>query len=1497
MKVNRLDISGILSLVKSTVRYRLTRLLQEGNDDAVNEDLVTLFDESFELPFECPDPLANYKAVWPYNGNTYDLHVNSICIRVDTKSSTMFIYSKASDSLKLPSKALVLIDCSDNSIISSSERAISMLTLWKVTTVLTYSSTVAKSNGLVLDDPELRIHPNFDENNLRITIRMAIKTSFDLSSEISQPVAENLRCIADNTFKIDSVNYNLDSPKLHEVLLNDAHEVSTRLFYRAVSACTADMLPVPATNFEKYELRYKLFPFQRQTVDWILQKENLQYNQKTSKYEPIPVVSQEDSQNLQDFRCGSHLDLNSIGQLLRRLLSKHTFGWEVAMYGSQPRFLYNKYTAQTASFKAAAKAIAKWNEEPSLHLHAAKGILAEGVRLGKTFEVAATILINQRPKDKSQEPHKLANGKTIFTAGTTLIIVPMRLLSQWVSELKRFVPSLAVTIYKGANGYPELKNIPSCIAESFLCYDVVVAAYETLSVELDHAEYSSKQQPARRSTKRKGEDRNTRPKRLRSSTMDQSDFSVNTQESSGDLQTPNDSEVLQGENTATSVDDNDRGDEAPKERGSPLMELQFWRVVIDESQTMCHEDSRALRFVALVPKHHVWCVSGIPFNDSFEDIQFYLDILQCSPFNGVKLAWKMLKSCPREFVQLCSTLTIRHTYAMVCDDFELPLQHRVVVSCQFPTEVKKRYMSMKEKFSAIQRSNTKAKIKGLEELRMFCDFSVVASKVKSEKVESHTNDTPCMKSSLQQLQSLTKEKTIQFFEIQLQMGKSFADVAEYFCFKKIPHLAIELLAAGIESVKNILRHLSVQVESAITNKDNLRAKRFRTFMHSFVIVLHEYYYLTGFAHSQISCGDVDESFERDSVDISGFHSFDYKKGLCEISNDAETSASNALFGERTNDNADSKLVSEQFYDKAKLIRQRLFDMTVNHNLGLFKSIKDKQDELCAEVSLIEFNADLSEVVGSILKVKRVEQLNVEAKLINEKSKLLVEFLDKLDSENRMSIENLEKSLCDQEELQSIRTVLNELTAARVQGLLGVMSHRSCQKELSQFDDIEDLESFQKEAYKVRSSDGPSLYEIVKRLDIAGESTSKVREETGMILALQQVSLDKLTRGLAIHGCALFDALIDYSHYVHLILDSVKENNFQQCDQRTVAEEVTLKSTEHINLKKALDEAFNELRHLSGQMSNFELQDLLMCPIDHTKISMGVQLPCGHSYSSVTAESAFETGTFDKCGICRQRLPEFKSSPEFRKFTQSQNFLRPESHPNIEYEARSDDVVTASKDHMNAIDKSVVKKRYSTKVDVIVRHILYLKSRNPRVQIVIYSQFSKMLDYLGGALKMHDITFLRSLVSTNSKIDNSFLQGNTDGAKQFKASDSTVTCFLLDAHAQDTGLNLVNANHVFFCEPLVNKFLELQVTQHIQRIGQTKSTSIWIFMIEDTVEETIFSIAEKKWSEYLASADDFESKLFSEYGFIKAMIAGWSKRGEFMSDDDLQDIYNALEFQS
>lgn len=61
-------------------------------------------------------------------------------------------------------------------------------------------------------------------------------------------------------------------------------------------------------------------------------------------------------------------------------------------------------------------------------------------------------------------------------------------------------------------------------------------------------------------------------------------------------------------------------------------------------------------------------------------------------------------------------------------------------------------------------------------------------------------------------------------------------------------------------------------------------------------------------------------------------------------------------------------------------------------------------------------------------------------------------------------------------------------------------------------------------------------------------------------------------------------------------------------------------------------------------------------------------------------------------------------------------------------------------------------------------------------------------------------------------------------------------------AQSSGLTLINATHVFLCEPLINTAIELQAIARVHRIGQHRPTTVWMYLVSGTVEETIYELS-------------------------------------------------------
>lgn len=138
--------------------------------------------------------------------------------------------------------------------------------------------------------------------------------------------------------------------------------------------------------------------------------------------------------------------------------------------------------------------------------------------------------------------------------------------------------------------------------------------------------------------------------------------------------------------------------------------------------------------------------------------------------------------------------------------------------------------------------------------------------------------------------------------------------------------------------------------------------------------------------------------------------------------------------------------------------------------------------------------------------------------------------------------------------------------------------------------------------------------------------------------------------------------------------------------------------------------------------------------------------------------------------------------------------------------------------------------FTTKVDTIVRHLLWLRSTDPGAKSIVFSQYPAFLSILAEAFRRYRIAFSRYT--------------DRNGIERFK-DDPTIECFLLHARAHASGLNLVNASHVLLCEPLLNTAIELQAIARVHRIGQKHETTVWLYIVDGTVEESIYDLSVKR----------------------------------------------------
>lgn len=152
------------------------------------------------------------------------------------------------------------------------------------------------------------------------------------------------------------------------------------------------------------------------------------------------------------------------------------------------------------------------------------------------------------------------------------------------------------------------------------------------------------------------------------------------------------------------------------------------------------------------------------------------------------------------------------------------------------------------------------------------------------------------------------------------------------------------------------------------------------------------------------------------------------------------------------------------------------------------------------------------------------------------------------------------------------------------------------------------------------------------------------------------------------------------------------------------------------------------------------------------------------------------------------------------------------------------------------------------------------------KVLLFSQFTSMLALIEQELFSANITYAKLTGQTKNR---------EEVIAHFQEGDAQV--FLISLKAGGTGLNLTAADTVIHYDPWWNPAVEQQATDRAHRIGQDKPVFVYKLITEDTVEEKILKLQEKK--QMLANG------LYSETG---------AQEGVRFSSEDLMDLLKPLE---
>ena len=143
---------------------------------------------------------------------------------------------------------------------------------------------------------------------------------------------------------------------------------------------------------------------------------------------------------------------------------------------------------------------------------------------------------------------------------------------------------------------------------------------------------------------------------------------------------------------------------------------------------------------------------------------------------------------------------------------------------------------------------------------------------------------------------------------------------------------------------------------------------------------------------------------------------------------------------------------------------------------------------------------------------------------------------------------------------------------------------------------------------------------------------------------------------------------------------------------------------------------------------------------------------------------------------------------------------------------------------------------SAKIDALVSMLASLKASGRRA--IVFSSFVGALEMVQSKCKEAGLNSESITGETSAKV-------RVILAERFNKSDSNIDVMLVSLKAGGTGLNLIGADTVFHLDPWWNLAAERQAEDRAHRIGQKNKVTVFKLVVQDTIEEKVLALQEKK----------------------------------------------------
>ncbi|KAJ3055803.1 hypothetical protein HK097_009186 [Rhizophlyctis rosea] len=1063
----------------------------------------------------------------------------------------------------------------------------------------------------------------------------------------------------------------------------------------------------------------------------------------------------------------------------------------------------------------------------------------------------------------------------LIPSSATLIITPSAILDQWGSEIHTHAPHLRMFCYYGVTHHPAL------FAQTLASFDVVLTTYEVLRKEIHFS--------------------GTSPERPR------------------------------------------RFEKKYKSRRSLLVEIEWWRVVLDEAQMVDSPVTQAAEMARSIPRQHPWAVTGTPFGKSgLPDLHGLICFLDLRPIATSQPIWRRLIT-PLHFPHLFSTLQRimhRNTKANVKSELSLPPQTEEIVVLDFAKVEREVYDQtwelclddLKQPLTVggrrlVARPSETAEMKRKEE-------SLRSDKMRKWLLQlRQTCCHPQIGRHNHNLFGGTLKSIDEVLDVLVKQASANVNSAERNLFQTMIYRTQmdefeENLDKAMETYQHILKGVRMRVRAA--EEDVWAVMACRQVDHA----EEEHWAVT--ARQQVERASVaasepdtfadsdDEALPNTAGQFSGATSDELASATSRLHSWLEVEHRVQFFIASIHHTLGHDDQESEFYATAEKVRRKMLAPVENEIRGLAKQferhVAKLWDGILADGGMkMTWSGKwrgglvIEDVVSQIGAL--IQKLNDQwAKMENWREKSLEALLARLEDaestegeggggDGKPSGEEYDRGMNVQEEGYKFQDLYMKAVMDRRQLLLGMrptedgknLVAAAAFEPATEFKVRREQESLDLRKPYMLPKDHQHLRALIselrqhtqeylraEELAIAQEVLRNVTKETDR----QVKKLDLMEQDLRAFR-RLYNFKLSYYKQLQRISDGVtlpdRPGNVAAVRQQCTQEEATIrrKLAALLGRKRYLENLEKEEKEraakgnkegqtigngetVAAQQIRDGVGSLRECGICKGSIEKGVLTVCGHIYCADCLK--FWVSRHRKCPLCNEplHLGNDIQSITLKAIEQPKNSPVPGSPadssaatPQLESSSASSLFTNSRRasDLLSTISRIRISGSYGSKLDTILRHIIYLRREDSTTKLLVFSQWEQVLNILATSMTKNHIGFV--------KLEGGTVKGKGKGAAVVKfKTDPNVAVFMLNARNQSAGLTLVSATHVILVEPVIAVGLEMQGTvdetapcdqfmsllmdsiiaiNRIHRIGQTKPTYVWRYIVKDTIEERVLAL--------------------------------------------------------